>query len=150
MQNTRSIAEKDARIAELEAELEKRDSMIATLESQLDWLRKKVFGKMSEKRLPENPMEEPTLFDDILSETESVAIDIQKAKDEEVVTRTIVVRTKRENRKAIDTSKLQVEEEHIYPEGINEEEYTELEPEVTDSLAIRPAEVYITEIPVIF
>jgi len=36
--------EKDARIAELEVELEKRDSKIATLESQLDWLRKKVFG----------------------------------------------------------------------------------------------------------
>lgn len=49
MQDTQSIAEKDARIAELEAELEKRDTKIATLESQLDWLRKKVFGKMSEK-----------------------------------------------------------------------------------------------------
>lgn len=146
MQDTQSIAEKDARIAELEAELEKRDTKIATLESQLDWLRKKVFGKMSEKCLPENPMEEPTLFDDVISESESAAIDVQKAKDEEVVTRTIIVRTNRENRKAIDTSKLHVEEEHIYPEGINEEEYTELEPEVTDSLAIRPAEVYIKRI----
>lgn len=146
MRDTQSISGKDARIAELEAELEKRDSKIATLESQLDWLRKKVFGKMSEKRLPENPMVEPTLFDDVLSESESAAIDVQKAKDEEVVTRTIVVRTNRENRKAIDTSKLHVEEEHIYPKGINEEEYTELEPEVTDSLAIRPAEVYIRRI----
>ena len=87
MQDTQSIAEKDARIAELEAELEKRDTKIATLESQQDWLRKKVFGKMSEKCLPENPMEEPTLFDDVISELESAAIDVQKAKDEEVVTR---------------------------------------------------------------
>ena len=120
MRDTQSIAEKDARIAELEAELEKRDTKIATLESQLDWLRRKVLGKMSEKRLPENPMEEPTLFGDVISESESAAIDVQKAKNEEVVTRTIIVRTDRENRKAIDTSKLHVEEEHIYPDGINE------------------------------
>lgn len=39
MQDTQSIAEKDARIAELEAELEKRGTKIATFESQLDWLR---------------------------------------------------------------------------------------------------------------
>lgn len=146
MKLEQSIAAKEARIAELEAELKRRDIMIAELESKLDWLRKKVFGKTSEKFIPANPMEEPTLFDDIISETESAAIDLQKAKDEEIITRIITVKVNRGNRKAIDTSKLRVEEEHIYPEGVTEGEYSELEPEVTDSLAIRPAEVYIKRV----
>ena len=139
MQGTSNIENKDALIAELRAK-------IASLESELSWLRKKVFGKMSEKKLPVNPMDEPTLFDEVISESESLEIENQKAKDEEVITRTITVKSKRENRKAMDTSNLPVEEQHIYPEGINEEEYTELAPEITDSLAIKPAQIYVKRI----
>lgn len=146
MQDTHSIAAKEARIAELEAELAKRDAKIATLENQLDWLRKKVFGKMSEKRIPENPMEEPSLFDEVISASESAIIEAQKVKDQEIITRTITVKKSKLNRKAIDLSNLSVEEEHIYPEDINNDEYSELDPEITDSLAIIPSKVYIKRV----
>ena len=39
----------------------------------------------------------------------------------------------RKVRKPIDTSRLEVKEEHIYLELDNAEDYTELAPEVTDS-----------------
>ena len=38
---------------------------------------------------------------------------------------------------------LSVEETHIYPDGINFEEYTEIGVEITDKIAIRPAVMYI-------
>lgn len=41
----------EERIKQLEAELAKRDEKIASLENQLLWLRKKIFGKMSESIL---------------------------------------------------------------------------------------------------
>jgi transposase len=139
MPNTSIIDLKDAKIAELEAK-------VASLESELAWLRKKVFGKMSEKMIPADPMAEPTLFDLELSESESASIETLKEKDEEVITKIITVKTNKENRKAIDTSKLPVEEEHIYPEGVNAEEYAEMEPEITETLAIRPAQMYVKRI----
>ncbi len=40
--------------------------------------------------------------------------------------------------KAIDTSRLEVKEEHLYPDLDNKEDYTEMAPEVTDSLALAP------------
>ena len=131
--------DKDARIAELEAE-------IAKLRNELDWLRKKIFGKMSEKHLPLDACAEPTLFDDQLSEQEHAAIEAQNAKDEQIITKIITVKTSNGNRSAIDTSKLEVKEEHLYPDGINQQDYRELEPEITDSLAILPAQVYIKRI----
>jgi transposase len=138
MQKALTIEEKDARIAELEAK-------VASLESELYYLRKKVFGKMSEKNLPSDPMQEPTLFDNEMTISEALAIDVQKAKDEEIITRTITVKAGKDNRKALDTTKLPVEEEHLYPENITEE-YVEIAPEVTDTLAIQPAKMYIKRI----
>ncbi len=46
-------------------------------------------------------------------------------------------------RKPINVDNLEQREEHIYPEGINPEEYKELEPEVTKSLVIVPAKMYV-------
>ena len=146
MQDSSIIELKDAKIAELETKLAERDSTIASLESQLAWLRKKVFGKMSEKMIPVDPMSEPTLFENDLSASDAAAIENLKKKDEEVITKIITVKTNRENRKAIDISKLPIEEEHIYPEGVNAEEYTEMEPEITETLAIRPAQMYVKRI----
>ena len=53
-------------IAEQAAEIERLRNKVASLEDQLYWLRKKMFGKMSEKNLPLDPeaLKEPTLFDD--------------------------------------------------------------------------------------
>ena len=50
---------------------------------------------------------------------------------------------KREVRKPVMRKDLPVEETHIYPEGINPDEYIEIGVETTDRIAIHPAVMYI-------
>lgn len=116
------------------------------MKSMMDWLRKKMFGKMSEKNLPLDPevLGEPTLFDDPLSDEERAELDAAVKKDEEEVSSLIQVRGF--GRKSIDTAVLEVREEHIYPEVENREDYTELDPEVTDTLVLVPAQIYVRRI----
>jgi len=136
-------------IAEQAAEIERLKSKVASLEDQLYWLRKKMFGKMSEKNLPLDPnaLVEPTLFDDPLTADERSEVDAVVKKDEDDASKLIQVKAfERKPRKAIDTSKLEVREEHIYPEVENSEEYTELEPEVTETLVLVPAQIYVRRI----
>lgn len=88
-------------------------------EDQLYWLRKKMFGKMSEKNLPLDPtvLSEPTLFDDPLTEGERAELEAAVRKDEEDTAKLIQVGSfERKPRKAIDTANLEACEEHIYPE----------------------------------
>ena len=136
-------------IAAQAAEIERLGSKVASLEDQLCWLRKKMSGKMSEKNLPLDPaaLGEPTLFDDPLSEEERAELDTTVKKDEEEVFNLIQVRGfERKPRKAIDTAGLEVREEHIYPEVENREDYTELDSEVTDTLVLVPAQIYVRRI----
>ena len=133
-------------IAKQAAEIERLKGVVASLESQLYWLRKKMFGKMSEKNLPLDPnvLSEPTLFDDPLSEEERAALDAEVKKVEEEESRLIRVKSfDRKPRKAIDTANLEVLEEHVYPDLENREEYVELEPEVTEALVYTPARICV-------
>ena len=129
----------------LKSEKEQMQGVIDSLQNQMAWLRKKLFGSMTEKRLPMSPsVLEPTLFDMPLPEEEQAALDAEVKKMEEQNTKTIEVKShKREVRKPVMRRDLPVEENHIYPEGINLEEYTEIGVETTDRIAIRPAVMYI-------
>lgn len=136
-------------IAVLKAENENLRKRVVSLEDQLYWLRKKMFGKMSEKNLPLDPavLSEPTLFGEEMTEEEKSALDaeVSKANDEELK----VIKVKsfgRKPRKAIDTGNLEVKEEHIYPEVTNKEDYTELEPESTDVLVHVREQLYVRRI----
>lgn len=72
------------------------------------------------------------------------ALDAEVKKMEEQNARTIEVKShRREVRKPVMRDDLPVEEIHIYPEGVNPEEYTEIGVETTDRIAIRPAVMYI-------
>lgn len=136
-------------IAEQAAEIERLKNKVASLEDQLYWLRKKMFGKMSEKNLPLDPaaLIEPTLFDDPLTEEERAALEAAVKKDEEEAAKVIRVRAfERKPRKVIDTANLEIREEHIYPEVENRDDYTELDPEVTDTLVLIPAQMYVRRI----
>lgn len=133
-------------IAAQAAEIERLRNKVSSLEDQLCWLRKKMFGKMSEKNLPLDPavLGEPTLFDEPLSDEERAELDAAVKKDEDEVSNLIQVKGfERKPRKAIDTAGLEVREEHIYPEVENREDYTELDPEVTDTLVLVPAQIYV-------
>ena len=136
-------------IATLTTENNKLKEKVANLEKQLYWLRKKMFGKMSEKNLPLDPsvLGEPTLFDEPLTEEERAELDAAVKKDEEETTKLIRVKSfERKPRKAIDTKNLDVKEEHHWPEVENKEDYTELAPEITDTLVIVPAQIYVRRI----
>ena len=131
------------------SELENKEARIASLEYQLQWLRRKLFGKMSEKGLPGSPADlgEPTLFDDEMSEEDKAALETEMRKTEESERKTIEVKShERKVRKAAGTPDLEVREEHVWPEVENRDDYTELAPEVTDTLELVPAQMYIRRI----
>ena len=123
-------------------------NQVASLKNQLDWLRKKVFGSMSEKRLPEDLKDlEPTLFDDMMTEAEKelLANDVKKLNEEQ--DKVISVKGfERKVRKPIDTSRLEVRVEDVYPDVENRDDYTELEPEITDTLVHVPEQIYIRRV----
>ncbi len=135
------IAQKDARIKELEAR-------VSSLEHELSWLRKRVHGKMSEKNLPLDPEAlQGTLFEDLLTDEEKASIAAQVEKDKAEEAKMIDVKGfRRKQRKPVDTSALDVVTEDVYPELDNKDDYTELEPEITDSLVHIPEKLYIRRI----
>ena len=136
-------------IAAQAAEIERLKNKVASLEDQLYWLRKKMFGKMSEKNLPLDPavLSEPGLFDEQLTDEERAALDTEVKKSEDEESKLIQVKGfERKPRKAIDTAGLEVREEHVYPEVENKEDYTELDPEVTETLVLVPAQIYVRRI----
>ena len=60
-----------AQVEKLTAEKAELENAVSSLKSMMEWYRKKLFGKMSEKNLPLDPsVLEPTLFDEQLSEEE--------------------------------------------------------------------------------
>lgn len=133
-------------IATLTRENEQLKEKVANLEEQLYWLRKKVFGKMSEKHLHLDPfvLSEPTLFDEPLTDEERAELDAVVKKDEEETTKLIRVKSfERKPRKAIDIEKLDVKPEHFWPKVENMDDYTELAPEITDTLVIVPDRMYV-------
>ena len=125
--------------------MEHMQSVIDGLRNMMAYFRKRLFGSMSEKHLPLDPsVLQPTLFDTQLTEEEQSALDAEVKKMEEQNARTIEVKShRREVRKPVMRDDLPVEEIHVYPEGVNPEEYTEIGVETTDRIAIRPAEMYI-------
>lgn len=134
-----------AQVEELTAEKVELENTVSSLKSMMAWFRKKLFGSMSEKNLPLDPsVLEPTLFDMSLPEEEQAALDAEVKKMEEQNAKAIEVKShRREVRRPVMRKDLPVEETHIYPEGINLDEYTEIGVETTDRIAIRPAVMYI-------
>jgi transposase len=157
------VAGKDAKIASLDATatsraatitsqfaaIAKLDATVRDLQGQLAWLRKKVFGKMSEKHLPLDPAQ-LSLFDQnqLMDEQEKAELAKVVEESEGEITRMITVKVK-PSRKPLDMTKLPVEVEDIYPEGTTDEtgslkaEYVEIGTEETSRLERVPAKVYI-------
>lgn len=151
----RAIASKDSRIADLDRTVTSRDNRIADLDrkivskdNRIAYLERQLYGSRSEKRLPINPDAlQLSLFATEIDPQEQQRLDASIAKDAEKREKLLKVDGyERKVRKPIDTSRLEVREEHIYPEGINLEEYNEMEPLVTESLVLVPQKMYIRRI----
>ena len=137
----RTVTSKDNRIADLDRKIVSKDNRIAYLEQQL-------YGSRSEKRLPINPDAlQLSLFSTEIDAQEQQRLDAAIAKDDERREKLLKVDGyERKVRKPIDTSKLEVREEHIYPDGINPDDYNEVEPLITESLVLVPQKMYIRRI----
>ena len=108
-----------------------------------------LFGQKTERlRLPEKPDElTGNLFMQEMDPEEQARLDKEAAKSVAEQDKLIHVEAHdRKVRKPIDTSLLEVKEEHLYPELDNADDYTEMAPEVTDSLVLVPRRMYIRRI----
>lgn len=140
----RQVSERDEAIASLNAELDK-------LRGELAYLRNKVFGHTSEKRLPLDPNQLSLFEGDEMTDDERAQLEADVAKAEETITYS-VTRKARPSRRPLDDSRLPVEEEHLYPDGTTDgsgslkEEYAEIGVEEKRVLETVPARVFIRKI----
>lgn len=124
---------------------------VESLKHQLEMCRKQIYGKKSEKMLPIDPTAlMPGLFDELLSSEEKAQIaaateEVDKQAEEEITVDTHT-RKKRKEQRTLDISNLEVEEEIIYPDDINLDEYVEISKEVTDKVIFVPSRFYIHRI----
>ena len=108
-----------------------------------------LFGQKTERRrLPEDPNQLTLdLFTQEMDPEEQARLDKEAEKCAAEQDKAVhVAAHDRKVRKPIDTSNLEVKEEHMYPELDNREDYVEMAPEMTDSLVLVPKQMYIRRI----
>lgn len=137
-----------AEVENLRMTIAEKDCLIQDLQNKLLWLRKKVFGQMSEKALPVDPSQ-LSLFDEKhLTDEERAQLDREVEEAEKTITKTITVKTK-PSRRPLDITGLPEKVVHIYPDGVLDgnghlrDEYVEIGTDESSRLEKRPAEVYI-------
>jgi transposase len=130
--------------------LTEKDETINKLRQQVEWLQRKIWGKSSERYVKQDPLQRVLDFDglDLLPEEKELAASAKEEIEQYKKVRVVVKAEKDKNhpvRKPLPES-LPREESHIYPEHIDLENYTELEPEITEVLERRPAMWYVRRI----
>lgn len=133
--------------ASYEKRLTQKDETIHKLKQQVEMLQRRIWGKSSEKYIPEDPQQRRLDFEglDLLPEEKELATN---AKKEIENYKNIRIKVKDKNhpvRKPLPES-LPREECHIYPEGIDLSGYTELAPEITEVLERDPVRWYVRRI----
>ena len=142
-------AEEQKKMQGLEAENAALKEKLLAAQRTLAKYAQMLFGQKTERcRLPEKPEElTGSLFEQEMDPAEQARLDREAGKALAEQDKLIHVEAHdRKVRKAIDTSRLEVREEHLYPDLDNKEDYTEMAPEVTDSLALVPRQMYIRRI----
>lgn len=138
------LSAKEEVVSKLESGISKLESDISRLEFELTWLRKKLFGKMSERFISSDPdSRQLDIFGEQLSDKEREELERAAEQEQELITRTITSSKPRTPRKDVSFENLRVEETVIEPEGINFEDYVCIGTEETNRLAYKPAEFYV-------
>ena len=138
------VVKLESNITTLETNITSLESNISKLEYELTWLRKKLFGKMSERFInPDPDARQLDIFGEQLGDNEREELERAAAQEQELITRTITANKPRTPRKDISLENLRVEETTIEPEGINPEEYVCIGTEETNRLAYKPAEFFV-------
>lgn len=142
------ISEKDHVITQKDRTINQLDQTISKLKEQVQMLQRRIWGKSSERYINEDPLQRRLDFEglELLPEEKQMA---ESARQEIEKYKTIPAKEVKEKshpvRKPLDQS-LQREETHIYPQLINLENWTELEPEITEVLERDPARWYVRRI----
>ena len=142
-------AEEQKKMQELEAENAALKEELLVARRTLAKYAQMLFGQKTERcRLPEKPEElTGSLFEQEMDPAEQARLDKETEKALAEQDKLIHVEAHdRKVRKAIDTGRLEVKEEHLYPDLDNREDYTEMAPEVTDSLVLVPRQMFIRRI----
>ena len=128
----------------------KKDEKIASLEDQLYWLRKKVFGQMSEKHLPVDPAQLSLFSTEAITDEQKAEAEKADAKTDLTIVKTIAVKEK-PARRSLDTTGLPTVETYIYPDGTTDKEgnllpdYVIIGQEETSRLERVPAKMYVSK-----
>lgn len=131
-----------------DAEISRKDAEIKKLSDTLLWLRRKVFGSMSEKNLPLDPDQLLLFEQEHLTDEERAQLDKDVETAEQQMTKTITVKVK-PARRNLDTTGLPTEVVDIYPEGTTDEngrlkdEYVEIGTDESSRLEHIAAKTYI-------
>ena len=136
-----AVVGKDVQISQKDAEIRK-------LSDTLLWLRRKVFGKMSEKNLPLDPNQLLLFEQEHLTDEERARLDKEVEAAGRQMTKAITVKVK-PARRNLDTAGLPTEVIDIYPEGTTDEngrlrdEYVEIGTDESSRLEHIAARTYI-------
>lgn len=103
-----------AEVENLRMAIAEKDCIIQDLRNKLLWLRKKVFGQMSEKALPVDPSQLSLFEEKHLTDEERARLDREVEEAEKTITRTIAVKA-RPSRRPLDITGLPEKVVHIYP-----------------------------------
>jgi transposase len=142
------ILAKDRKIEEKDQQINQLDQTINKLKQQVEMLQRKIWGKSSERYIPQDPQQRRLDFEglDLLAEeielAQSAKGEIEKYKAEP--SKQVKVKS-HPVRKPLPES-LPREETHIYPENINPDHWVELAPEITEVLEKDPARWYVRRI----
>ncbi|MHC1780691.1 MAG: IS66 family transposase [Bacteroidales bacterium] len=138
------VVKLESNVSSLESNITKLESTVSKLENELTWLRKKLFGKMSERFINSDPdSRQLDIFGEQLSDSEREELERAAKQEQELITRTITASKPRTPRKDVSFENLRIEETTIEPEGIDFEEYVCIGTEETNRLAYKPAEFYV-------
>lgn len=139
----------DALKSGYERTISEKDERILDLEKQVAYLRRRIWGKSSERFIKEDPQQRRIDFEglDLLPEEKELA-EAAKEEIEEFRERRVKERVKRKPVRKPLSEDLPRVEEHLYPEETtdNTESWTELEPEVSEVLEHEPGRCYVRRI----
>ena len=142
------ISHKDALLSLKDAEISQKNAEIKKLSDTLLWLRRKVFGKMSEKNLPLDPDQLLLFEQEHLTDEARARLDKEVEAAEQQMAKTITVKVK-PSRRDLDTTGLPTEVIDIYPDGTTDEngklkdEYVEIGTDESSRLEHIAAKTYI-------
>ena len=128
-------------------QLGEKDETIKMLNQKVEMLLRKIWGKSSERFINEDPQQRRLDFEglDLLPEEEKLATSARQEIEQYKTIRVLLQTKDHPVRKPLPES-LPREECHIYPDDLDLEKWTELQPEITEVLERDPARWYVRRI----